>query len=88
MVFSSSELVSRAKEASEVMSVNLLVVLATVQVGTDLPQDFSETTVIENSQGMFKFPLLSHTRGFEYTKTTGTPTTRAKETAINANNAI
>ena len=52
-------------------AVNLLVVLATVQVGTDLPQDFSETTVIENSQGMFKFPLLPHTRGFEYTKTTG-----------------
>jgi hypothetical protein len=55
-------------------AVGLLVVLATIQTGTDLPQNITEVSTIENDKGMFKFPLLSHTRGFEYTKTIGTPT--------------
>jgi hypothetical protein len=45
-----------------------------VQTGTDVPQSSNDVSLVDNTNGMFKFPMLSHTRGFEYTKTIGTPT--------------
>ena len=40
-----------------------------VQAGTDVPQSSNDVSLVNNTNGMFKFPMLSHTRGFEYTKT-------------------
>ena len=45
-----------------------------IQTGTDVPQSFTDVSLVNNTNGMFKFPMLSHTRGFEYTKTIGTLT--------------
>jgi len=45
-----------------------------VQTGTDVPQSSNDVSLVDNTNGMFKFPMLSHTRGFEYTKTIGTAT--------------
>ena len=45
-----------------------------VQAGTDVPQSSNDVSLVNNTNGMFKFPMLSHTRGFEYTKTIGTAT--------------
>ena len=39
-----------------------------VTPGNNTPGGAEDVTISENSQGMIKFPLLSHTRGFEYTK--------------------
>tara|TARA_R110000765_G_scaffold201906_1_gene307238 strand:+ start:1106 stop:4186 length:3081 start_codon:yes stop_codon:yes gene_type:complete len=36
--------------------------------GSTIPQPDNNVTISPNSQGMIKFPMISHTRGFEYTK--------------------
>ena len=42
--------------------------IATPIEGSTVPQEGPPTTIVPNNQGMFKFPFISHTRGFEYTK--------------------
>ena len=51
--------------------VGMLVTLFTLQIGNNDPQSTAEVTVLENPYGDFKFPLLSHTRGFEYSDADG-----------------
>ena len=36
--------------------------------GSTVPQPDNNVTISSNSQGMIKFPMISHSRGFEYTK--------------------
>ena len=36
--------------------------------GSTIPQPDNDVTISSNSQGMIKFPMISHSRGFEYTK--------------------
>jgi len=52
----------------------LLFTITVIQEGTDVPQSSNDVSLVDNNNGMFKFPMLSHTRGFEYTKTIGTLT--------------
>ncbi len=52
-------------------AVGFNVTLSTLQVGSDDPQGQQEVTILENPKGDFKFPLLSHTRGFEYSDNNG-----------------
>ena len=47
----------------------LLFTITVIQEGTDVPQSLTDVSLVNNTNGMFKFPMLSHTRGFEYTKT-------------------
>lgn len=47
------------------------VTVVNVQAGSDDTQSNEDITISENPNGMIKFPLISHTRGFEYTDTTG-----------------
>lgn len=47
----------------------LLFTITVIQEGTDVPQSLNDVSLVNNTNGMFKFPMLSHTRGFEYTKT-------------------
>ena len=47
-------------------STGIVATLQTIQQGVDPGTGGAEATLIENSQGDFKYSLLSHTRGFEH----------------------
>tara|TARA_R110002096_G_scaffold8986_1_gene36274 strand:- start:24991 stop:28095 length:3105 start_codon:yes stop_codon:yes gene_type:complete len=50
-------------------AIGMTYTIVTPVQGSTVPQPDTNVTIMPNSQGMFKFPLISHTRGFEYTKT-------------------
>ena len=57
----------------------LATTITILTAGNNTPGGAEDVTISENSQGMIKFPLLSHTRGFEYTKTPAGQTTTSHE---------
>tara|TARA_R110002012_G_scaffold78746_1_gene200584 strand:- start:3345 stop:6059 length:2715 start_codon:yes stop_codon:yes gene_type:complete len=50
---------------------DLSVSTSLITEGSDEPPLLDTPLIVPNSKGMFKFPLLSHTRGFEYTDSQG-----------------
>lgn len=49
-------------------AIGMTYTIATPVEGSTVPQPDIDVTLQENQQGMIKFPMISHTRGFEYTR--------------------
>lgn len=49
-------------------AIGMTFTLVVPQQGTTIPNTNNEVSIVPNTQGMIKFPMISHTRGFEYTK--------------------
>ena len=70
-VFSDGNGLQSTLTVSVVSATLMSVTVVNIQAGSNDTQSNENVTISENPNGMIKFPLLSHTRGFEYTDTVG-----------------